>query len=138
MTPLLLPLHGLGSRQDLPLPFPLVVAGAVTVLLVSFAVLAWSWREPRWDGTAAGRPLPRITRVVDTRWVRGLLAAFGLFWFAWVGLALWFGPDLVINPAFGFSYVWVWVGLVPLSLVLGPVWRLANVQLKTIPISFFG
>ncbi len=40
MTPLLVPLHGLGSRQDLPLPLPAAVAGAVLVLLVSFAVLA--------------------------------------------------------------------------------------------------
>ena len=30
------------------------------------------------------------------------------------------------NPVFGFTYVWLWVGLVPVSLLLGPVLRLAN------------
>ena len=34
-----------------------------------------------------------------------------------------FGKDLVINPVFGIFYVWWWVGLVPLSLLLGPVWK---------------
>lgn len=126
MTPLLVPLHGLGSRQDLPLPLPAAIGGAAVVLLVSFAVLALAWREPRWDGVAAGRPLPGLTRLVDTPWFRACLAAVGLFTFAWIGAALWFGHDLVTNPVFGFTYVWLWVGLVPLSLLFGPVLRAAN------------
>ncbi len=123
---MLLPLHGLGSRQDLPLPFPAVIAGSVIVLVVSFAVLGWAWKEPRWQGLPGGRPLPRVSRLADTAAFRWLLSAVGLFAFGWVGLALWWGRDLVTNPVFGFVYVWVWVGLVPLSLLLGPVWRLLN------------
>ena len=30
------------------------------------------------------------------------------------------------NPIFGFVYILVWVGLVPVSLLLGPVWRTLN------------
>ena len=71
MTPLLVPLHGLGSRQDLPLPLPAVIGGAAVVLVVSFAVLALAWRESRWDGVAGGRPLAGLTRLVDARWFRG-------------------------------------------------------------------
>ncbi len=126
MTPLLVPLHGLGSRQDLPLPLPAAVGGAVLVLLVSFAVLALAWRKPRWDGKAGGLPLPALTRLIDARWFRASLAGIGLFAFCWVGAALWFGRDRVTNPVFGFTYVWLWVGLVPLSLVLGPLYRTAN------------
>ncbi|HEY3407507.1 MAG TPA: hypothetical protein VGK53_04975 [Propionicimonas sp.] len=126
MTPLLVPLHGLGSRQDLPLPLPAAVGGAVLVLLVSFAVLALAWREPRWDGAAGGRPLPGLTRFVDARLFRGILGAVGVFAFTWVGAALWFGRDRVTNPVFGFTYVWLWVGLVPLALLCGPLYRLAN------------
>ena len=126
MTPLLVPLHGLGSRQDLPLPLPAAVGAAVLVLLLSFAVLALAWREPRWDGVAGGRALPGLTRFVDARWLRGILAALGVFAFTWVGAALWFGRDRVTNPVFGFTYVWLWVGLVPLSLLFGPLYRLAN------------
>jgi hypothetical protein len=126
VNPLLVPLHGLGSRQDLPLPLPLAVGGAAAVLLLSFGVLALAWREPRWNGVPGGRPLPRLTRLVQARAARGAVAAVGLFAFCWVGLALWFGEDRVTNPSFGFIYVWVWVGLVPVSLLLGRVWRAAN------------
>lgn len=126
MTPLLVPLHGLGSRQDLPLPLPAAVGAAVLVLLVSFAVLALAWREPRWDGAAGGRGLPALTRLVDARWLRATLAAVGVFTFTWVAAALWFGHDRVTNPVFGFTYVWLWVGLVPLSLLFGPLYRMIN------------
>lgn len=30
------------------------------------------------------------------------------------------------ESVFGFTYVWLWVGLVPLSLLFGPLYRLAN------------
>ena len=126
MTPWLVPLHGLGSRQDLPLPFPMVVAGAAAVLLISFVVLALAWREPRWDGAPSGIALPSLTRLSDAGWARAAIAAVGLFAFGWVGLALWFGQDRVTNPTFGFVYVWLWVGLVPLSLLFGPVWSRLN------------
>ncbi len=126
MIALLIPLHGLGSRQDLPLPLPWAIGGAVAVLLLSFGVLALAWRRPRWGGVVGGRPLPRLARVADTRTTRLALAILGLLAFAWVALALWFGQDRVTNPVFGFTYVGVWVGLVPLSLVFGAVWRRLN------------
>lgn len=126
MSSLLIPLHGLGSRQDLPLPLPLAVAGAAAVLVLSFGVLALAWREPRWSGVPGGRRLPSLTGVVDARWFRAGLAMLGAFAFVWVGMALWFGQDRVTNPVFGFTYVWLWVGLVPLSLLAGPVWRSLN------------
>ena len=50
--------HGVGSRQDLPLPFEVAVAGAAAALVVSFALLAVLWREPRINGARAGVPLP--------------------------------------------------------------------------------
>lgn len=119
------PLHGIGSRQDLPLPFWLVVTGAAIVLVVTFALLLFAWREPRYEDES-GRPLPRLTRVVDapvTTWVlRGVVAAIWLL----AGVALVAGVDRIDNPVFGFIFVWVWVGLVPLSLLFGHVWRRTN------------
>ncbi len=121
MTPL--PLHGLGSRQDLPLPFEYVVAGAATALVISFLVLAVAWRVPRYrdDGGVA---LPRLTALVDraTPVLRSLVLAS----FAWMALALWFGQDRVTNPIFGFVFVWLWVGLVPVSLLTGASYRTLN------------
>jgi hypothetical protein len=39
--------------------------------------------------------------------------------------------DLLTNPIFGFVFVWMWVGLVPISLLLGQFWRATN-PLRTI------
>ena len=73
MTSLLLPLHGIGGRQDLPLPFGLAVGGAAVAIALSFIVLAVAWRSPRYKGDASGRPLPAaITRGIDSgafRWI---------------------------------------------------------------------
>ncbi|WP_284550658.1 hypothetical protein [Aestuariimicrobium sp. T2.26MG-19.2B] len=116
------PLHGVGTRQDLPLPFSLVVVGAVAVLVVTFVVALRLWSRPRWQ-TAAGLPLPRLTRLVDHPAVvwTGRLVVLAV---AGVGqVALWFGADLDRNPFPGLLFVWVWVGLVPVSLLLGAVWR---------------
>jgi hypothetical protein len=41
------------------------------------------------------------------------------------------GQDLLTNPIFGFVFVWMWVGLVPISLLLGQFWRATN-PLRTI------
>ncbi|MGA4507215.1 hypothetical protein ACQB6R_05825 [Propionibacteriaceae bacterium G1746] len=123
---MMLPLHGVGTRQDLPLPFSLVVIGSAITLLVTFALVLRSWREPRWQ-SPAGRPLPRFTRLVDhplTLWA-GRVVVAGLV--AVALLALVAGPDRITNPFPGFLFVWVWVGLVQVSLLAGQVWRRLSV-----------
>ncbi len=125
-----LPLHGLSSRQDLPLPFEFVLLGAALAIVLSFAVLAFAWRRPRYT-QPSGYALPRLTRVVDSRACRLILRLFLLGLYGWMALALWFGQDRVTNPIFGFVFVWLWVGVVPLSLLLGPMWQRAN-PLRTI------
>lgn len=134
MLPLLalLPLHGVGSRQDLPLPLPFVVAGAAAALVVSFVLLGLAWRTPQLLSTGAGRPVPEaVERVADHAVTRWLLRLLGLVVTGWFLLALVAGPDDVDNPAPGMLYVWLWAGLVPASLLLGPVWRLLN-PLRTV------
>ena len=118
----LVPLHGIASRHDLPLPFPFVLIGAGAALVVSFVVLGVAWKHPRFT-SVGGTPLPRLTRVVDAPAFRTVARALVLLLFAWVALALFVGRDLLTNPVFGFVFVWMWVGLVPLSLLLGPFWR---------------
>ena len=41
------------------------------------------------------------------------------------------GQDRLTNPSFGFVFVWMWVGLVPISLLLGWFWRATN-PLRTV------
>ncbi len=119
--------HGIGGRGDLPVPFSVALIGAVAALVVSFVVLAWSWRSPRFEDPEAGRALPEgVTRLVDAPAFHLTLRLLGLFLAAYVTVAAVFGPDLLVNPTFGVVYVLFWVGLVPLSVVFGPVWRLLN------------
>ncbi|WP_101523781.1 hypothetical protein [Nocardioides houyundeii] len=124
--------HGLGGAKDLPISRELAVAGAVAALVISFTVLAVAWRSPRYDAASSGRPAPA--------WLQSLVAApayrwaakvLGLLLLGYAAVAAVLGQDLVINPIFGMFYVLVWVGLVPLSLLLGPVWRAVS-PLRTI------
>ena len=116
--------HGLGGPADLPVPPQLAIAGAVAALVVSITVLALAWRTPRFDPAAGGRPAPAVLqRLVDHPAYRVALRVLGLAGLAWFGLAAVFGQNLLTNPAFGMFYVWWWVGLVPASVLLGPVWR---------------
>jgi hypothetical protein len=127
---MLIPLHGIAARRDLPLPFSFVVAGAVLALVISFVILIFAWRQPRFE-RVGGRPMPRLTAVVDNPVVRLVARAVILAAFVWAGLAMMAGPDLLTNPIFGFVFVWLWVGLVPISLLLGQFWRATN-PLRTI------
>ena len=127
---MLVPLHGIASRHDLPLPFSYVVVGAAVALTLSFVVLLLAWRRPRF-AQVGGWPLPRLTRLVDAPLTRALAQLAVLLVHAWAALALLFGQDLLTNPVFGFTYVWVWVGLIPVSLLLGQFWRATN-PLRTV------
>jgi hypothetical protein len=116
--------HGIGGAQDLPIPPLLAIAGAVGALTVSFTVLAIAWRTPRYHAATDGRPAPGwLASLVDSRAYRWGLRALGLALLAytlWVALL---GEDRLTNPVFGMFYVLLWVGLVPASLLLGPVWK---------------
>lgn len=119
------PLHGIASRGDLPLPFGFVLAGGGAVLVVTFWVALFAWRTPRLRDQH-GVELPRLTAFVDSPWFsRPLRILVGSGWLV-AGLALTFGVDRIDNPAFGFVYVLLWVGLVPMSLLFGAVYRRTN------------
>lgn len=122
--PLILPLHGIGGAKDLPIPLGLAVAGATAALVVSFCVLALAWRSPRYGDLRAGRPAPGwLAALVDDERLRWAVRVLGLGVAAYLVWPLIWGPDLVTNPVLGTFYVLVWVGLVPLSLLLGPAAR---------------
>ncbi|WP_225804280.1 hypothetical protein [Streptomyces sp. NK15101] len=127
--PLGLPLaHGVGSRHDLPLSPFYAYAGAFTALLFSFLALGLLWSSSRFRGDLSGRPLPAVLqRTADAPATRGALRLLGAATALVFLLHLLLGPDDPDrNPAPGALYVLLWVGLVPASLLLGPVWRLLN------------
>ncbi|HET9256810.1 MAG TPA: hypothetical protein VFO16_16650 [Pseudonocardiaceae bacterium] len=123
--------HGIGARQDLPLPLDLLVQGAVLALLASFFGLGVLWRSPRLRAGAAGWALPdAIQRIVDGAALRWLLRGLGLLATAYVLVTALAAPSDK-NPLPYVVYVLFWVGMVPVSLLLGPVWRRIN-PLRTI------
>ncbi|WP_433533900.1 hypothetical protein ACQPZK_17050 [Micromonospora sp. CA-249363] len=125
--------HGVGGRQDLPITLPELVVAAALTLVVTFVALGVLWREPRLDRDAAGgRPVPdRLARLVDAPAFRWALRALGLLAAGWFCVGLLAGPDTPENPTAGALYVLLWVGLVPVSLLFGPVWRAVN-PLRTV------
>ncbi|HEX2213107.1 MAG TPA: hypothetical protein VHH12_06575 [Mycobacterium sp.] len=116
--------HGLGGSTDLPIPFTYALIGAAWALTFTFAVVAFAWRRPRFDPDKPARPLPNwVTTVVDAAVTRWAVALAALALAVWVGIAAVFGPQNAENPLPGVFYVLLWVGLVAVSLIIGPVWR---------------
>ena len=118
--------HGLGGSQDLPIPLGFALAGGAAALGVSFLVLALAWSSARFDADVQGTPVRGVQRVVDAAASEWALRALGLAAAAYLTWAAVAGPDNLANPVFGSVYVLLWVGLVPASLLLGPVYRALN------------
>ncbi len=104
--------HGVGGPTDLPVPLLYSIVGATWALTLSFVVLVFAWREPRFS---AGPERARARRP----W----LAVVGLGLATWLVLLLFFGPDERTATGLRAVYIYLWVGLVPLALVFGDVWR---------------
>ncbi len=126
---LALPLaHGIGEIQDLPIPRWLFYYAASITLILSFVALGMLWREPRLSGREDGRPLSGGWQrfVLWPGWPI-LLGTVGLGLLIVVWLAALFGrPDAGDNIAPVFVYVVFWLGLVPIVVVFGNVFRLLN------------
>lgn len=116
--------HGLGGSTDLPIPYTYALVGAAWALTFTFAVVALAWKKPKFDPANSVRPLPRwVTTIVDAPATRWVVALAGLLFAVWVGVAAVLGPQNNQNPLPGVFYVLLWVGLVAVSLIIGPVWR---------------
>jgi hypothetical protein len=121
-----LPAHGVGSREDLPLPFTAVLIGAAAALLVSFVALGALWQEPKLRADF-GLPLPSLlARTLSSPVFKRIWVTLTLLLAAWTMMALAFGKDDANNPVPYVVYVWLWVGLAFLSLILGPIWAWLN------------
>jgi hypothetical protein len=103
------------------------VIGAAWALTFTFALVAFAWRRPRFDPLKPGRPLPKaVTALVDSRAARAVAAAAALLLSGWTVVAGVWGPQTQANALLGVFYVLLWVGLVAVSLLFGPVWRVIS------------
>jgi hypothetical protein len=125
--------HAVGIRQDLPVDLWIVMTAGAVVLVLSFVALGALWKHARLNGGVAGSPLPRpVAGLVDAPffvWLLRLIALVSTAFVVFVAIA---GPDeITFNLAPYALYVTFWVGLVPVSLLFGPVWRRVN-PLRTV------
>ena len=116
-----------GGRSDLPIPEQLFGIAAAAVLVVSFIGLAVLWPKPKLED-GGFKALPRvISRVLLSGPIAVLCGAVGVFL---LGVVVWSGLTGVqvssANFAPTFVYVIFWLGLVPVSLVFGDVFRAFN------------
>jgi hypothetical protein len=119
--------HGLVGRTDLPIPEWLFAWAAAVVLVISFVALAVLWPQPRLERDG-WRPLPGGSgRALASRPVEIACGAAGVFL---LGVVVWSGlagtQTATANLAPTFVYVVFWLGLVPLSVLFGDIFRAFN------------
>ena len=98
------------------------------MLVISFVLLGVLWKRPQLERRAAGRPLPSgLERVLRSQVLRVLLGALSAGALVVCFLAALVGePSASQNLAPTFVLVVFWVGLVPVQVLLGNVWRVLN------------
>jgi hypothetical protein len=119
--------HGIVQRSDLPVPEWLFGWAAAMVLVVSFVALAVLWPEPKLRDED-WRPLPEaLGRVLTSRAVEVLCGAVGV---SLLGVVVWSGVTGTQTPTANFApsfvYVIFWIGLVPVSVLFGDLFRAFN------------
>lgn len=115
--------HGIGGRSDLPVPLTYFLAGAATVLIVTFAGLGVLWPKPRLQ-----QP-PQLRRIgfPGWRWFVALLRVVGFATLVLVILAGMIGVNNSAgNPASVLVWVVFWLVVPFLGAVVGDLYRLLN------------
>jgi hypothetical protein len=117
--------HGIGDAGDLPLPLAAVLYLAAGVVVAAAALAP---RRHARRGEAEPRALPPVvTSIADHPALRAalrLLVLAALMVVVWAAAAG--PPEASLNPAPRLVYVVFWSTLVPVSLLLGHVWRAVN------------
>ena len=119
--------HGVQGRAETPIPIEAFFWVAAIVLVVSFVGLGLGWSKPRLARHGWHRaPLWLESVVLSPTIIWTLrfvtLAIFAIVFFAAATGSLLLGNNIAPLVVF---VVW-WIGLVPLSAVLGNVWREVN------------
>ena len=119
--------HGVAARSDIPIPDWLFGWAAALVLIVSFVALAALWPNPKLE-REHWRPLPGgIGRALASRPVEVACGGIGVFLLLFTVVSGLLGEQIPSsNFATTFVYVIFWVGLVPLSVIFGDVFRAFN------------
>ena len=119
--------HGVQGRAQTPIPISAFFWVAGAVVAVSFLGLSLAWSKPKL-GRHSWRPAPEgLSRAIlgaPAVWIGRVVVLVG-FLFVWAAAA--FGSTrLNANIAPLIMFVIWWIGLVPVTIVLGNIWRELN------------
>lgn len=119
--------HGVQGRAETPVPLSLFIVAAAVVVLVSFVGLGTAWSRPRWTHVA-WRPAPELLNrvVLAPVLVTGARVLVLIMFLGVLGAAMFGSTLLNRNIAPVTIFVLWWIGLVPVALLLGNVWRELN------------
>lgn len=110
--------HGIGGRQDLPVPLEFFVVGAGVVLVLSFIALAVLWPVPRLQA-----PLPDPVAAPWWRPIRAVLGVVGAASLLTVIVAGLIGdPSSSRNPAAVLVFVGFWLVVPFVSALVGDIY----------------
>ena len=120
--------HGFGGgRADLPISKTLFIYAAALVLILSFVALAVLWPRPKLAHYRFAAVPAAVSRVLLSRVVAVVCGAVGAFL---LGVTVWAGLTGVQTSSAKFAptfvYVVFWLGLVPVSVLFGDVFRAFN------------
>lgn len=119
--------HGVQGRAETPIPISAFFWIAALVLIASFAALGFLWSKPRltdYRWRLAPRGVERVVLARPTLWLARTVVL--LLFLLILGAALFGSTRLNANVAPLSIFVVWWVGLVPLSVLFGNVWREVN------------
>lgn len=112
--------HGIGGRQDLPVPLEFFVVGASIVLIASFVALSILWPEPRLQQPRPSRELMGSSWIRGVFWVGGFLGVLALILVIVAGLLG--APNPTRNPAPVLVFVVFWLVIPFVSGVVGNIY----------------
>lgn len=116
--------HGLGGRQDLPVPLEFFIVGAGVVLVASFIALSLLWPAPRLQNPPDNRALVGPT---GARALFGVGGVVGLIALLMVLAAGWAGaPNPLRNPAPVTVFVVFWLVIPVLSGLIGDIYPVVD------------
>lgn len=122
--------HGFGIKPDLPIPEEWYTVGAVSAMIVTFAIVGLFIRR-----TASERPyrtynlfqLAWVRTIADSRWIFVLIKAFSVFiLFLTIGAGLFGSPVIAWNWTPTFIWIIWWVGFGFVHVLVGNVWAIVN------------
>ncbi|MGL4306160.1 MAG: hypothetical protein ACRCSF_08385 [Mycobacteriaceae bacterium] len=125
--------HGISGRSDLPVPQWIAIYTGILALVVSFLVMVFFRKNLHANNFPSRKTIsPSICSIIDSSVVDRMLKSLTVLALILFLTVAWGGSQIgEKNPVATWLYAWFWVGLIPVCLLSGQVYKKAN-PLRTI------